>query len=136
MSGPSRGPWEARPRRDGAAPGPDARGDVAGARAVDDLAEAAAALARQRLAVAVAEREAEERRRRAVAHAGGPADPRAHGLWDAAAFHAERARAARARLDEVEALAREVRARAAASRQGAGSGGTGSFEERAVRRCG
>ncbi len=125
------------PRR--SAVDPRGTGGGAAARAADDLAEAGEALARQRREVAAAEREAEERRRRAVAHAGGPADPRAHGLWDAAAFHAERARVARARLGEVEALARQIRARAAVARRSLGAdgvGGGGDDDGPEVRRCG
>jgi hypothetical protein len=81
----------------------------------DDAREAALELERQRRRVHAAALEAERRRRRAMAHAGGPLDPRGQGLWDAAAFHAARARAAAARLEEVEALVAAIRARAEAA---------------------
>jgi hypothetical protein len=85
----------------------------------DDAAEAARLLERQRREVERAGTEAEERRRRAVAHAAGPMDPRAQGLWDAAAFHAERARGAAARLAIMERQAAVIRLGAAARRRAA-----------------
>jgi hypothetical protein len=84
----------------------------------DDQEEAARQVERQRREAVAAVLEADQRRRWALAYAGGPLDPRAQGLWDAAACHAERARAARARLAAAEALAEEIRSRAESRRAG------------------
>jgi hypothetical protein len=73
-----------------------------------DLEEAERLVLRRRVAWRCAVEEAEARRARARAHAGGMADPRAQGLWDAAAFHAARAVDLRARLEEAEAMARAL----------------------------
>lgn len=102
--------------RAGAA-GPDRR---AGA-AAGDVREAELELERQRRVARAAAEEAEDRRLRAAAHAGGPLDPRAQGLWAAAAFHAARAGAAARRLEAAEALAGAIRARAQAARRSAGA---------------
>jgi type II secretory pathway component HofQ len=90
-----------------------------------DVGEADELVARQRRAAAQAGREAEERRRRAATHAGGPGDPRAQGLWDAAAYHAERARLAEVELAAMERRAAQIRAWAAAARRAAEGGGEG-----------
>jgi hypothetical protein len=84
-------------------------------RLADDLVEAGLLLERHRRDAAAAAAEALERGRRADAHAGGPLDPRAQGLRDAAAFHAARAREARERLGVAERRVAELRARAAAA---------------------
>jgi len=86
-------------------------------RAVDDLVEARRLLERQRMQADAAAREAAARRRLAESHPGRPGDPRLQGLLDAAAHHAARARAARARLEELKHLAEGIRARAAAGRE-------------------
>ena len=95
-----------------------------------DAEEAAHEVERQRRLARSAAREAEARHRRAAAYAGHPLDPRAQGLWDAAAFHAARARAAAARVVEAEGLAAAIRERAEAARRLRASGAGG-----AVRPC-
>ena len=86
-----------------------------------DLVEALEALARLRRAVEALDVEAEDRRRRAASHPGGPLDPRAQGLRDAATFHAARLADGRRRLAAAERQVALLRRRVA--------GGT-------VRRCG
>ena len=94
--------------------------DLTDGRAQDDVVEAGRLLERQRREAAAAGREAAARRRLAAAHPGRPDDPRLQGLLDAAAYHAARARAARAQLQELRALAARIRERAAAARVAAG----------------
>lgn len=99
--------------------------------ALEEAHDAERLLEGQRRELAAARQEAEARRQRAVAHAGGPHDPRAQGLWDAAAFHAARARQAAARLSAGEARASLVWARAEAARRVALAGARG----RGLHRC-
>ena len=99
--------------------------------ALEEAHDAERLLEAQRRDLSAARQEAEARRQRAAAHAGGPHDPRAQGLWDAAAFHAARARQAAARLSAAEARASLVWARAEAARRVALAGARG----RGLHRC-